>query len=71
MRRYKIVEEFGEKVQRFRKKQNLSQERLAEMVGVHRNHMGRIERGETNVSLVTVYRITQALKATSKDLLPF
>lgn len=49
----------------------MSQERLAELTQLHRNHIGRIERGETNPPLYTVYKITKALKTASSELLPF
>lgn len=71
MRRYKVNQKFGDKVQKFRKKQNISQEKLAEKIGVHRNHLGRIERGETNPPLYLVFKITKALHLKSSDLLPF
>lgn len=71
MRMYKISKTFGGRVQRARKKIKISQEELAVRVGVHRNHMGRIERGETNIPLSLAEKITRALKVKSSDLLPF
>jgi transcriptional regulator with XRE-family HTH domain len=38
-----------------------SQERLAEICGVHRTYMGHVERGEKNVSLSTILRVSNAL----------
>lgn len=71
MKRYKICVEVGKKIQRSRKKIKISQEELAEKVGIHRNHMGRIERGETNPPLYTLYKIIKTLKIKSSDVLPF
>lgn len=71
MRRYKVSKNFGRKVQKLRKVMKISQEELAFKVGVHRNHLGRIERGETNPPLPLVEKIARALKASSSDLLPF
>ena len=69
MRRYKVSVKFGGKVQRIRKKSKISQEELASMIGVHRNHMGRIERGETNPNLPLINKIARALKVKSSELL--
>lgn len=37
---------FGHNVQQARKKQEISQEKLAELAGVHRTYIGMIERAE-------------------------
>jgi transcriptional regulator with XRE-family HTH domain len=39
----------------------LSQEALADAAGVDRSHMGKIERGERNVTLLLLERIAAAL----------
>lgn len=69
MRLYKISKKFGGKVQKLRKVMKISQEELAERVGIHRNHMGRIERGETNPPLPTIEKIAKALKVKPDELL--
>lgn len=46
----------------------LSQEQLAEGVGCHRNYMGRIERGEQNITLDMMVRVASALCCTISDL---
>lgn len=46
----------------------LSQEQLAEGVGCHRNYMGRIERGEQNITLDMMVRVARALKCSIRDL---
>lgn len=71
MKRYKVCISFGKKVQKMRKRMGISQEKLAELISVHRNHMGRIERGETNPPLYKVYKITKAIKTKSSELLSF
>lgn len=47
----------------------LSQEALADLAEIDRSHMGKIERGERNVSLLNVIRIARALGAKPSDLL--
>lgn len=52
---------FGKRVREVRKKQGISQEKLAELAGIDRSYMGNIERGEKNVTLKKVYEICDAL----------
>ena len=40
----------------------MSQERLAEEVGIHRTYIGDVERGLRNIGLLNVDRIATALK---------
>lgn len=46
-----------------------SQEELADDSGVERSHMGKIERGERNVTVLNLLRIAKALKCQPSDLL--
>lgn len=59
----------GREIRASRKACNLSQEALADAAGIDRSHMGKIERGERNVSLLNVERIASALKRMPSDLL--
>ncbi len=52
---------FGEAIRTIRLDKGLSQEKLAELTGVDRSYMGGIERGEHNVSLINIKRISNAL----------
>jgi len=52
----------GRRIAIERRKCGLSQEQLAELVGVHRTYIGTVERGEKNISLMTVRKFTLALK---------
>lgn len=60
---------FGRNVQKHRKAQELSQEKLAELSGVHRTYIGMIERAEKNITLCNMKRIADALHVNIKDLL--
>ena len=46
----------------------MTQEALADIAGLDRSYMGRIERGEKNVSLVNINRIADALKVEAAEL---
>ena len=60
---------FGLKVREQRKLKKLSQERLALLCNIDRSYMGRIERGEVNITLEKIYEIANALKVDIRDLL--
>lgn len=47
----------------------LSQEALADLAGVDRSHMGKIERGERNVTFLNILRIAEAIHCKPSDLL--
>ncbi len=57
----KILEYFGVRVRELRKQRGLSQEKLAELAGVHRTYIGMIERAEKNLTLTNIERISKAL----------
>jgi transcriptional regulator with XRE-family HTH domain len=61
---------FGENVRKARKKQKISQERLALNAGIDRSYMSRVERGIVSITLQKAYVIAQALECDIKDLLP-
>lgn len=61
---------FGLKVREQRKLKKLSQEKLALLCNIDRSYMGRIERGEVNVTIERVYELAKALGVEVKDLLP-
>lgn len=47
----------------------VSQEALAHATGIDRSHMGRIERGERNLSVLNLIRIASALDIAPSKLL--
>jgi len=71
MRVYRANKKFGQRIQKIRKGLKISQEELAARVGIHRNHMGRIERGETNPPIPLIEKIAKELKVKASELLPF
>ena len=63
------VLKLGLKIRIERQKQKLSQEKLAELAGVHRTYIGMIERAEKNITLCNMKRIADALQVRIQDLL--
>ena len=64
-----ILLRFGKNVQEYRKAQQLSQEQLAELAGVHRTYIGMIERAEKNITLCNIEKIAKALNTSISKLL--
>ena len=62
------LKKFGEHIRHLRKQRGLSQEKLAELAGLHRNYIGGIERGERNVALLNILRLSRALRVPPGDL---
>ena len=63
-----IVISFGLKVKELRKQKNISQEKLAELAGLHRTYIGMIERGEKNLTILNIEKIALALNVKIIDL---
>ncbi|MBI4065338.1 helix-turn-helix transcriptional regulator [Candidatus Gottesmanbacteria bacterium] len=63
--------QLGKRIRRFRKKADLTQEKLAEKVHVSTTHIGLVETGKRRVSLKTLQRIASALGVKVRELLPF
>lgn len=59
----------GQRIRKFRKAYNLSQEQLAEKVGISTTHMSHIETGNTKLSLPVFVDIADALCVQTDELL--
>ena len=56
-----IVKVFGSNVRRYRIKLGYSQEKLAELSGLHRTYISDIERYKRSISLYNIQSIADAL----------
>lgn len=59
------------RLKEYRKKCNLKQAELAEIVGVRRETIGNLERGKYNPSLRLAYDISKVLGTTVEELFVF
>ena len=59
----------GQRVRKFTKARNISQEQLAEQIGISVTHMSHIETGNTKLSLPVLVDLAAALEVRSDELL--
>lgn len=59
----------GQRIRNYRKSRQLSQEELAEQVGISVTHMSHIETGNTKLSLPVFVKIAEALYIQTDELL--
>lgn len=64
-----VQREVGAKVRKLRKERGLTQDEFADRCGLHRAHMGEIERGESNITLRTLKTLADALGVKMHDVL--
>lgn len=59
----------GEAIRYARKKRGVSQEKLALIAEIDRSYVGRVERGDNNVALLTLLKLAHALDISLMDLM--
>lgn len=62
------LQKFGNRVRSLRSSKGLSQEHLATLTGLHRTYIGGIERGERNVALLNIIKLSKALGVSLSEL---
>lgn len=61
--------EIGQRIRKYRKAYNLSQEQLADKVQISTTHMSHIETGNTKLSLAVLVKISEVLAIQTDALL--
>ena len=56
-----ILVVFGENLRKYREKRGVSQEKFAEMCGLHRTYISDVERFKRSISLNNIQKIADAL----------
>jgi len=59
----------GNAIRKRRSELRISQEKLAEQVNVHRNYVGKVERGEQNITIDSLIRFADTFNCEPSDLL--
>ena len=63
-----ILKVFGNNLRWYRLQKGLSQEKLAELSGLHRTYISSIERNRRSISLENIQRIADALEIETSNL---
>ena len=64
-----VAYDFGARVRRQRQQQGLSQERLADLAGLHWTFVGQVERGRRNLTLHNIVKLAAALGVDPGELM--
>ncbi len=65
----KALVRFGGAVRARRLALQVSQEALADLAHIDRSHMGKIERGERNVTFLNILKISEAMQCKPSELM--
>lgn len=63
--------QLGKNIKKYRKSKNLSQNKLAEILDISREHLAKIETAKRCVSLLLLFKIAEVLDVAEKDLFEF
>jgi transcriptional regulator with XRE-family HTH domain len=66
-----LIKSLGERIRKVRNEKGISQEELANEADIPLSQIGRIERGETNPTISSLFVISQALDIELKNLVDF
>lgn len=64
-----LAQAFGAAVRALRTERGIAQETLANLAGIERSHMGKIERGEHAPTLAVIFKIASALECSTAVLM--
>jgi transcriptional regulator with XRE-family HTH domain len=64
-----IQTKLGRAVRRLRSQADYSQEAFAAAAGIHRTYMGLVERGRVAATIITIEKISRALRMSPSELL--
>ncbi|MBC5850654.1 helix-turn-helix domain-containing protein [Vibrio cincinnatiensis] len=65
-----LAKRFGINLRNKRRDQGVSQDQLALQANIDRSYVGRIERGEVNITLEKAYQLAKVLECDVRELLP-
>lgn len=65
-----LIKKFGERLRAVRTEKGISQDALSRLSDIDRSYVGRMDRGEVNITLDKLYSLAKALNCKPADLLP-
>ena len=70
---YKITKllQLGKNIAKYRKAKGFSQNKLAEMLDISREHLAKIETSKRCISLPLLFKLSETLNIPEKDLFDF
>lgn len=68
MKIYKI-EDSGHRIKSYRKKMQMTQEELADKIGISREYLGRIERGQNGISIDLAIILSDVFQVSVEEVL--
>ncbi len=63
-----LIQKLGERIRFLRREKNISQEQLGELSNLHTNYIGAIERGEKNITLESLVKVSKGLEVSLDEL---
>ncbi len=63
-----LLSALGSAIRQVREDRSLSQERLAELAGLHRTYISSVEQGRRNVSIGNIFKIAEALGVSMTEI---
>lgn len=64
-----LLIKLGLRIKELREKSGLTQEELAFISNLHRTYIGMIERAEKNITIATLFKISNALGVSIKEIM--
>lgn len=64
-----LNENISSNLKRIRNERNLSLDKLSEITGISKSMLGQVERGESNPTISTIWKISTGLKVSLTDLI--
>lgn len=65
-----LAAKIGLLIRKNRTEKKITQEKLALLCDIDRSYLGRIERGEVNITVLKLFEIAKTLEISPTDLLP-
>lgn len=65
------LEKLGANIRKLRKSKNLSQNELAEILDISREHLAKIETAKRRISIKLLFKLSDALQVTEKDIFDY